>query len=95
MNALRIADLLGHGQTAAVSLRHLVTLTGWDGRTVRKQIELERRRGVPILSDNSSGYYLPQNEDEIMVCVQSLRHRAREILATATAIERAGQGGSV
>ena len=92
MNALRISDLLGRGQTAAVPLRHLVNVTGWDGRTVRRMIEQERRQGTPILSDNVSGYFLPQDETEIMLCVRSLRKRAKEIVRTAQAIENAGEG---
>lgn len=87
---MRIADLLGHGQMTAVPLRHLVAVTGLDGRMVRKQIEAERRKGVPILSDNSSGYYLPGDDTEIAVCVSSLRRRAQEILRTAAALEVGG-----
>ncbi len=90
MNALRVSDLLGRGQTAAVPLRHLVSVTGWDGRTVRRMIEAERRQGIPILSDNCRGYYLPADEDEIAACVGSLRRRADEIRKTAAAIEQGG-----
>lgn len=92
---MTVADLLGRGQDAAVPLRHLVAVTGWDGRTVRKMIERERRQGVPILSDNCRGYYLPADDTEIAACVGSLRRRAGEIEKTAAAIERAGQGGAV
>lgn len=86
----KIADLLGHGQGAAVPLRHLVSVTGQDARTIRRRIERERRQGVPILSDNRRGYYLPAEEQEITACVRSLRRRAREILRTAQALNRAG-----
>lgn len=88
MNALRISDILGRGQTEALPLRHLVEVTGWDGRTVRRMIERERRQGIPILCDNKAGYFLPADEDEVTVCVKSLRKRAGEIMKTATAIER-------
>lgn len=40
------------------------SLTGWSGRMVRLAIERERRHGVPILSDNANGYYLPGNSAE-------------------------------
>lgn len=86
----RVSDLLGHGQ--AVPLRYLVEITGWSGRDVRRRIEKERRQGIPILSDNASGYYLPLDETEIEVCVKSLRRRAAEIMLTASAIEMAGGG---
>ena len=90
MNALRVSDLLGQGQSAAVPLRHLVDLTGWDGRTVRKMIERERRQGIPILCGNEGGYFLPADEQEVTVCVKSLRKRAGEIMRTARAIEQGG-----
>ena len=54
-------------------------------------IHEERRRGVPILSDNASGYFLPGSQQEREACVQSLRHRAKEILAAAEAIENAAE----
>lgn len=81
-----IADLLGSGQENAVPLQHLMTLTGLDSRTIRQRIERERRAGVPICSDNKTGYFLPTNELERDRCVQSMRHRAEEIRVTAEAI---------
>ena len=90
MNALRISDILGRGQTEALPLRHLVEVTGWDGRTVRRMIERERRQGTPILCDNKAGYFLPADEQEVTACVKSLRRRAGEIMRTARAIEQGG-----
>lgn len=86
----QIADLLSAGEENAVPLAHLMMLTGWDERTVRKQIERERRRGIPILSKR--GYYLPADEYERAAFVASMRGRAREILRTADAVESEGRG---
>ena len=58
----------------------------WD---VRKQIHIERRRHIPILSNNLDGYYLPSSKEEKDRCVDSLRRRAAEILEAADAIEKA------
>ena len=85
---MRIADLLSHGAENGVTLRHLENLTGQDGRTVRRQIKAGRRRGVPILADCKSGYFLPDGEVEKARCVRSMRGRATEILKTAAAIEK-------
>lgn len=87
---LRVSDLLGHGQAAAVPLRYLVEITGWSGREIRRRIERERREGTPILCDNKAGYFLPASEQEVTDCVKSLRRRAGEIMKTARAIEQAG-----
>ena len=84
-----ISRLLMEGSENGLHLQDLVRLTGEDQRTVRRMIHEERRSGVPILSDNSSGYFLPSTEEERAACVRSLRHRAKEILAAAVAIENA------
>lgn len=85
-----ISQLLHCGAESALSRRYLMALTGYPDRVLRRQIEAERRQGVAILSDNLHGYFLPENQDEIDRCVQSLRSRAAEIEATALAIEKAG-----
>lgn len=86
---MRIADLLSHGQENAVPLRHLMAITGKDGRTIREKIAAERLGGVPILSNNSTGYFLPRNKGERDRFVRSMRHRAKEIERVAEAIEKA------
>lgn len=85
-----IFRLLMEGSENGLHLQDLVRLTGEDQRTVRRMIHEERRQGVPILSDNASGYFLPGSQQERDACVRSLRHRAKEILAAARAIEKAG-----
>lgn len=87
-----IEGYLGHGQNAAVTLQQLVNWTGLDGRTVRREIEAERRRYIPIVSDNQNGYYLAETKDEANRFIQSMRGRAREIMTTAEALERATEG---
>ena len=85
---MKIADLLRYGQANAVPLRDLAGITGLDGRVVRAMIAAERRAGAAILSDNMTGYYLPANEEEKARFVRSMRHRAKEILCAADAVEK-------
>lgn len=82
-----IASLLMAGSENGLHLQDLVRLTGEDQRTVRKLIQEERLQGIPILSDNVHGYFLPGSDYEREICVKSLRGRAQEILETAAAIE--------
>lgn len=82
-----IAELLGTGQSSAIPLRALVSVTGLDGRAVRRLIQAERLHGAPILSDNQTGYYLPADEAERAAFVRSMQGRAREIRRVARAIE--------
>lgn len=84
-----IAELLGHGPENGLRLSELVSLTGRKGREVRRAIQAERLRGVPILSDNEHGYFLPSSGEDRAACVRSLRGRAKEILNVAAAIEAA------
>lgn len=87
---MTIANLLNYGQNGAIPLGHLCTITGLDSRTVRQMIASERLHGVPILSDNVSGYFLPANDGEREQFVRSMRHRAKEIMRAADAVEKAG-----
>ena len=84
-----ISRLLSHGRENAVPLRHLTAMTKLDGRTVRAMIAEERLAGVPILADNSTGYFLPASEDEKAQFIRSMKHRAKEIERAAEAIEKA------
>ena len=86
-----ISRLLMHGQENAIPLRCLTTMTKLDGRTVRATIAAERLAGVPILSDNSTGYYLPGNAAEKERFIRSMKHRAKEIERAAEAIEKSGR----
>ena len=87
-----ITSLLMEGRSNALHLADLVRLTGWPERDVRKAIQRERQRGSPILSDNRSGYFLPQSEAEKVQFVCSMRCRAREILRAANAVARVRVG---
>lgn len=84
----KVSDFLIHGRENAVPLRHLKKMMETDGRTVRLMIQQERLSGTPICADNLTGYYLPATEEEKAACVRSMRHRAREIMKTARAIEQ-------
>ena len=86
-----ISRLLSHGRENAIPIRHLTAMTKFDGRTVRAMIAAERLAGVPILSDNSTGYYLPGDDAEKVQFIRSMKHRAKEIERAAEAIEKSGR----
>lgn len=85
---MRIADFLNHGQANAIPMSHIKAMTGKKSRNIRRMISAERLAGVPILSDNSTGYFLAGDEGERERFVRSMRHRAREIERIANAIEK-------
>lgn len=86
----KIADMLSAGQENAVPLRDLCSMTGFNGRMVRRMVEQERRAGIPILSSvgGVTGYYLPANPAEVERFAKSMFSRAREIALTANAVRR-------
>lgn len=94
-NQLGISSFLRPGQENSVSLTQLQQWTGLDKRVIRQRIAAERFMGVPILADNKTGYFLPATEEERKRCVQSMRHRAKEIYKAAEAIETADISASV
>lgn len=85
---MRIADFLNHGQANAIPMSHIEALTNLESRAIRRMIFLERLEGTPILSDNSTGYYLAENDLEKKQFVESMKHRASEIVRAAEAIEK-------
>ena len=56
---------------------------------IRKEIEVERRAGALIISDNAHGYYLTDDPVEAQKFARSMRHRAGQIIRTARAVEEA------
>lgn len=85
-----ISDFLLTGKENAITMRTLQTVTDLPGRTIRAMIQQERLAGIPICADNASGYYIAADERERLDCARSMRHRAREILRSAYALEGSG-----
>lgn len=86
---MKISEVLSYGQENALPMRSLRQVTGLSEREARRQIERERRSGILIVSDTRHGYWLTDDPAEAARFSRSIRHRAREILRTAAAIEGA------
>lgn len=84
-----IAAFLLRGSANAIPLQHLQTLTGIDGRTIRRLIQRERQAGACICVNNRDGYFLAKTVAERDACARSMQHRAGEIERTAQAIAAA------
>lgn len=82
-----VSDYLHIGAANALTIRELKALLGMPGREVRRLIQAERLRGVPILSDNRNGYYLAGDDAELTRFIGSMRRRAGEIMRVANAVE--------
>ena len=90
-NQCLIAPLVPVGSSRAVCLRRLAEMAGLSERETRRAIQRERLRGIPICSDNLTGYYLAADDAEREQFVKSMRHRARQILRAARAVEKGGR----
>ena len=84
-----IYPLLQQGADNATSRRYLANLTGLPERDSRRKIEKERRAGIPILSNDRDGYFLPASAGEVRRFLESMYRRADNIRKTADAIRDA------
>lgn len=84
---LCISDFLGVGEENGKTLKELREILNGDGRSIRAQIERERRT-TPILS-GKSGYFLPACEDEVRRFDASMKRRARAVWASSANVMRA------
>lgn len=84
-----VSDFLCRGRENGRTMRELRQILNGDSRSIRLQIEHERRQGVPIVSDCQRGYWLAETRAEIEGFVRSMRARAREIQKTAALVQLA------
>ena len=83
-----LGSLLRQGPDNAVTVGQIAALWDCDARAVTMALYNARRLGEPICS-GTQGLYLPRDEADVRLCVRSMRHRAREITRSATALARA------
>lgn len=83
-----IAAILQRGREHALTTREIARITGLSFRRVTLKICAERRAGAPILSDNRHGFWLAENEEELIDCVHRLHARAAQIHKTAREMEK-------
>lgn len=81
MSNSKCYPFLAKGKDNAITHAALKTLTGLDDRGIRKDLESLRRTGTPVINLlNGKGYFLPDNEQDIMA-QKTLNHkRAMSIL---------------
>ena len=70
-----LIDLLPHGKSRAVSMKHLADVFGCTEREVRAMIHRARCDGSIICGD-SNGYYLPETREELMRWYRLARKRS-------------------
>lgn len=93
-----IADLLKNlnaiGRENSVSRKTLTGLTGLSDRSVRGEIEKERRSGRLICShmEAGGGYYLPADEMEIREYYNAQTSRISSLILAREPFKRALQG---
>ena len=86
---LRVSDILCRGRENAQTMRELKQVLNGDSRSIRLEIEQERRSGCPIVSDCQHGYWLAETRAEIETFCRSMRARAFEIQRTAALVQMA------
>ncbi len=84
-----IEALLTPGKANGRKCADLAAAVGTDGRTLRRKIQAARLSGALILSSPATGYFLPENTEELKAFIKSMRHRCAEISAVTRAAEDA------
>lgn len=82
------------GKGNAVSRKTLAALTGLSDRSMRSEIEKERRSGILICShmETGGGYYLPADEMEIREYYNAQTSRISSLILAREPFKRALQG---
>lgn len=82
------------GKENAVSRKSLAALTGLSDRSMRAEIENERRRGILICShmEAGGGYYLPADEMEIREYYNAQTSRISSLILAREPFKRALNG---
>ena len=70
-----LIDLLPHGKSRAVSMKHLSDVFGCTERDVRSMIHRARCNGAAIAGD-SAGYYIPETREELQRWVRLAKKRS-------------------
>ena len=84
-----LIDLIPIGATNAVPRAQLCKITGLEDRALRLLVHRERRAGHQILTNTEGGgYYRPEDTQDTVHFISSMRRRAAETLAVADAVER-------
>lgn len=86
----RVSDILCRGKKNAQTMRELQRILDSDSRSIRIQIEHERRAGCPIVSNCKDGYWLAESRAEVEAFARSMERRASEIRRTAALVQLVG-----
>lgn len=91
---VRIYDHLLFGKENAMTADELANALGfcgrWKNRDVTRQIERERKSGLPICATCSAqyrGYYRPASDAEYLEYIHQFEHRHAEMGKTLTALK--------
>ncbi len=76
-----VLSCLGYGKSNAISSKRLIKLNGLTERELRKVVEIIRRSGVCVISDES-GYYFPETRNELEKYIKRTRKMASSIFDT-------------
>lgn len=80
----KVLSCFGYGRRNAMHMRQLAKLNQLSERELRKVIEIIRRSGICVVSDNS-GYYFPETREEIESYIKRMERMAKSTFYTIKA----------
>lgn len=81
-----VLGCLGHGRSAAVSSTKIIEWTGLSERRIQQVVQQLRRKLYPIVgvSCDPMGYFIAENQDEMVMLAESYFSRGRSYFATGS-----------
>lgn len=87
--AINLLDYIPEGKENAVTKEYLMRMTGWDDRTVRREIKRLVKEGVPILSSSHhKGYWISNNLDELGKFIKETDNRRHSLYNTTLKLRK-------
>lgn len=80
-NNFNISDYIPKGKANAISKERLIQITGLSERKVRQEVANARRKTCIINDQDGSGYYKPDNKEEVKRYIKQEENRAKSIFA--------------
>lgn len=84
---MNIADYIPYGRGNAVTSSYLGSITGLSKREIERAVQDARLNGVPIISDNLTGYFIATCQQDIDIFYESMRRRGLNTFKTARAVK--------
>ena len=84
----RLLSFIPEGKFNAVSCSYLSSMMGCTKRKVVRLVQEIREKGIPVCSTTYDGYWMPENDEDIIRTIKALKVRRNTVDETIDALTR-------